>query len=143
MQDIDRITPRDRVVRELALHEISPTRQRVEIGMSLLGRDRHVTAEQLLEELNGTVNTTVSKATVYNTLGLFASKGLLREVFIDPSRVIYDTNVSAHHHVFNVDTGELNDLPNEVVEVALKTKLPEGLCVEGVDVIVRVKNISS
>jgi Fur family iron response transcriptional regulator len=38
-------------------------------------------------------------------MGLFTSKGLLREVLIDRDRVFYDTNSTQHHHIYNVDTG--------------------------------------
>lgn len=140
MQHIETTPSRDHVVSELARHDISPTRQRVEIGMLLLGRDRHVSADQVLEEINTTASKVVSKATVYNTLGLFASKGLLREVIADPSRVIYDTNISAHHHLFNVETGELRDIPSEAIELSVQSGLLDEFAVEGMDVIVRVKS---
>lgn len=140
MQHIENTPLRDHVVSELARHDISPTRQRVDIGMLLFGCDRHVSADQVLEEINTTAHKAVSKATVYNTLGLFASKGLLREVIADPSRVIYDTNISAHHHLFNVDTGELRDIPSEAVELSVQSGLLDEFAVEGVDVIVRVKS---
>lgn len=140
MQDSQKIANRDQVVQTLARHSISPTRQRVEIGLLLFGGDRHVTADQLLEEVNSSGESAVSKATVYNTLGLFAEKGLLREVIVDPSRVIYDTNVTDHHHTFNVETGELRDIPREAVDLKLSPELAEKMIVDGVDVIVRFRS---
>ena len=53
----------------------------------------------------------VSKATVYNTLNLFCERGLLRTVDVDPSRQYYDSSIESHHHFYNVDTGELIDIP--------------------------------
>ena len=58
-----------------------------------------------------------SLATVYNTLGLFASKGLIREVIVDPSKVFYDSNTKPHHHFFNVDTGLLRDFDSDAVQI--------------------------
>ena len=65
---------------------------------------------------------TASKATVYNTLGLFAKKGLVREVIVDPSKIFYDSNVSRHFHFFNTDTGMLTDIPVDAIHI---DKLPE------------------
>ena len=117
---------------------ILPTRQRVIIGRYLFDAAKHMTAEQLMTLVNNGENR-VSKATIYNTLGLFARNGLLREVVINPGRVVYDTNTSQHHHLYNLDTGELSDIPLD----SIKTDLPEldpKLQVEGVDVVIRVQN---
>ncbi len=117
---------------------ILPTRQRVMIGRYMFAGDKHMTAEQLMTQLNNGENR-VSKATIYNTLGLFARKGLLREVVINPGRLVYDTNTGKHHHIYNLDTGELSDIPLN----SIKTHLPEldpNLQVEGVDIVIRVQN---
>ena len=81
----------------------------------------------------------VSKATVYNTLGLFAEKGLVREVIVDPNRVFYDSNTSPHHHFYNVDTGSLTDIEAENVGITNMPALPDGTVPEGVEVIIRVR----
>lgn len=139
MQMLEESVTREHVVRELAQHDISPTRQRVEIGMLLFGCNRHVSADQLMEEIRSESSGVVSKATVYNTLGLFARKGLIRELIIDPSRVVYDTNTAHHHHFYNVETGQLQDVSADVVDLSRLPALEDGLSVEGVDVIIRVK----
>lgn len=118
---------------------ITSTRQRVEIGLRLFDRDKHVTADQLLDEVNR-ASADVSRATVYNTLGLFAQHGLIREVVIDADKHVYDTNTSAHHHIYNVDTGELKDINSETLEVLGVPALDQGLVVDSVDIIVRVRN---
>jgi Fur family transcriptional regulator, iron response regulator len=117
---------------------ISPTPQRVRIARELLGRPQHLSAEQILERVNRR-GAAVSKATVYNTLKLFTQKGLVREVIVDPSRVFYDSNIDSHHHFFNVDTGELEDIPIERVEFSRFPALPKGTFQDGVDVIIRVR----
>jgi len=81
----------------------------------------------------------VSKATVYNTLGLFARKGLVRELVVDPTKIFYDSNISNHHHFFNVDTGELVDIAINDIQVGDIPNLPMGTVTDGVDVIVRVR----
>jgi Fur family iron response transcriptional regulator len=81
----------------------------------------------------------VSKATVYNTMNLFSRKGLVRTVEVDPERLYYDSTSKPHHHFYNVDTGELIDIPAASVQLALETSLPEGTVHEGVDVVIRVR----
>ena len=104
-------------------------------------RDQHVSADQVLEQVNA-AGSRVSKATVYNTLGLFAQKGILREVNVDPSRVFYDTNNSRHHHFYNIDTGELSDIDPAEIPVDQLPDAPEGSVIDGVEVIVRVRRNS-
>ncbi len=120
-------------------YDILPTQQRLQIAQVLLTRDQHVSAEQVLELVNATGHS-VSKATVYNTLGLFAEKGILREVNVDPSRAFYDTNNTAHHHFYNVDTGELSDIETGQMPVDQLPVPPQGTVVDGVEVIIRVRN---
>lgn len=81
----------------------------------------------------------VSKATVYNTLNLFCDKGLLRTVNVDPSRQFYDPTVHSHHHFYNVDTGELTDIPQDAISLDVGTPLPTGTEEAGVEVVIRVR----
>jgi len=132
----------DEAAARLREHDILPTQQRLQIAQVLFTRDQHVSAEQVLDMVNTTGNG-VSKATVYNTLGLFAEKGILREVNVDPSRAFYDTNRSNHHHFYNVDTGELSDIETGKVPVDQLPVPPQGTVLDGVDVIIRVRNADS
>lgn len=116
---------------------ITPTQQRVEIASILLAQPQHLSADELLALVNG--HARVSKATIYNTLGLFARKGLVREVIVDPSKVFYDSNTTPHHHFYNVSTGELTDVCGVQVDLPEMPELPEGTEVDGVDVIVRLR----
>ena len=117
---------------------INPTQQRIEIAQILFAKPQHLSAEQVLQIVNANSDL-VSKATVYNTLGLFASKGLLRQVIIDPSKVFYDSNTGVHHHFYNVDTGTLTDIESDQVVVQKLPNLPEGTIADGVDVIIRLR----
>lgn len=130
------------VIVRLQAHGIYPTQQRIEVAEIMLSRDQHLSADQVMQMVNrGPVS--VSKATIYNTLGLFANKGLLREVIVDPSRVFYDSNTSHHHHFFNVDSGSLSDIQADQLPIGGLPSLPEGTEVDGVDVIVRIRNQSA
>lgn len=117
------------------------TAQRRLIAEALFARNQHVTAEQLYDLVRKSGDR-VSKATVYNTLGLFAEKGLVREIFINSSRTFYDSNTSRHHHFYNVDTGDLIDMKERLVPLFLHSDLPQGTSMETVDLVIRVRNSS-
>lgn len=135
------LTNKEQVEERLRAVGIIPTRQRVEIGLQLFDRDKHITADQLLELVN-TSSPEASKATIYNTLGLFAGKGLIREVIVDPQKLVYDTNTSAHHHIYNVDTGELSDVSSDHISISELPELHAGVEIEAVDIVIRVRNQS-
>ena len=130
---------REDVVQVLRDHHITPTHQRVEIAHALYSRCEHLSADRILALVNDRACET-SKATVYNTLNLFVAKKLVREVIVDPDRVFYDPNTSPHHHLYNLDTGELTDIDEADLRVSSLPQLPRGMTVEGVDVIVRVRS---
>lgn len=129
----------EEVTHLLREHGITPTSQRVDIARVLFSRHEHLSAEDVFLAVNGET-TRVSKATVYNTLGLFAAHGLVREVIADPDRTFYDPNTSPHHHFYDTTTGALIDIPAEAVEISRLPALPDGVQMEGVDVIVRVRS---
>jgi Fur family iron response transcriptional regulator len=122
----------------LRSHGVNPTHQRIEIAYALFGRQEHLSADQIMAIVNDRHSET-SKATVYNTLNLFKQHHLVREVIVDPSKVFYDPNTSAHHHFFNLATGELTDIDADAVRIQGLPQLPEGMVTEGVDVIIRIR----
>lgn len=123
----------------LSAHGVTPTPQRLQIAELLFRKPQHLSADQILATLNHEI-ARVSKATVYNTLRLFSDKGLVREVIVDPARVFYDPTTHAHHHFYNTDTGELEDISPEQVEFAHLPEPPVGTEHAGVEVIVRVRS---
>ena len=126
----------------LALFEkfgILPTPQRVEIADILLERPQHLSAEHILDKLQE-MRSAVSKATVYNTLNLFSERGLIREVVVDPVRKFYDSTTRPHHHFYNVDSGELSDIPDDQVFVQDLPELPAGTERESIEVLIKVRN---
>jgi len=129
---------RESVAQLLRSHDISPTHQRIEIGLALFENPQHPSADEILAVVNAR-HTETSKATVYNTLKLFLEKGLVRELIVDPNKVFYDPNVSVHHHFYDVATGELTDIPAAGVRIKGLPPLPRGMVTEGIDIIVRTR----
>lgn len=120
-------------------HGIFATPQRIEIAGILLERPQHLSAEHILDALRAT-GSAVSKATVYNTLKLFSQHGLVKEVMVDPVRKFYDSTTRPHHHFYNVDSGELSDIPDEQVVVQDLPELPPGTEQESIEVLIKVRD---
>jgi Fur family transcriptional regulator, iron response regulator len=131
----------DRVLGLLRKYRIAPTSQRVTIGRLLFARDQHLTAEEVLASLRAE-GQRVSKATVYNTLNLFAERGLLRTVSAQPGRSSFDSNMRPHFHFHVEDTGELIDVEPGEVEFARLPTLPPGTESLGVEVVIRLRRKS-
>lgn len=121
---------------------ITPTQQRVQIAEILFARPQHLSADQILAVVNSN-GPIASKATIYNTLGLFARKGLVREVIVDPNKVFYDSNTSEHHHFYNLDTGDLTDIVAQDVMITSLPELPGNTRPAGIDIIFRIRENDS
>lgn len=119
-------------------HGVNPTAQRVLIARTLFAHGTHLAAEDLFRIVNAD-SPHVSKATVYNTLGLLAERGLIRAVIADPARVFYDPNTAPHHHFYDESTGKLTDVDAAEVEITRLPPLPKGAELRGVDVVIRLK----
>ena len=130
---------RDDIALQLARRGARLTPQRMKLAQIVFAKPQHVSAEQVLKIAHAE-GVRVSKATVYNTLHLFADCGLVRELVVDRDRVYYDSTVGPHHHFFNMDTGEMIDIPEDQVALAGLPAMPEGTEAEGVEVIIRVRN---
>jgi len=135
------VTQRD-IGEQLRDAGITPTQQRVQIAEILFARPQHLSADQILAVVNSN-GPIASKATIYNTLGLFARKGLVREVIVDPSKVFYDSNTGEHHHFYNLDSGELTDIDAENVMITSMPELPANTQPAGIDIIFRIRESDS
>ncbi len=121
---------------------IRPTAQRVRIASLLLCEPQHLSAEQILASLRES-GARVSKATVYNTLNLFASHGLIRQLSVDGTRAWFDSNVDAHYHFHDLASGALIDVPVPDVEFSRLPPPPPGTEVDGIDLVIRLRKKAS
>jgi len=125
----------------LRSRSIGATAQRVAITRVLFAQRTHLSAEDVFRLVNRD-GQHVSKATVYNTLGMLAREGVIREVIADPDRVFFDPNTEPHHHFYDTRTRQLTDIPAEDVRLDGLPSLPQGTELEGVDVIIRLRSAS-
>ena len=120
---------------------IVPTLQRMAVASVLLRQPVHMTAEQVMRAAHEELSL-ISRAIVHSVLQLFVRHGLVKEVPIDGAATLYDSNPTPHHHLYNVDTGEVSDLPALAVQVAGLSELGAAPEMHEVDVIVRVRRRS-
>lgn len=128
---------RDEIVRELELHGLKATDQRVRVAEILMSSPTHMTAEQILAIVRRG-SERISKATVYNTLKALAESGLVRQIHLDPERSVYDSTRMPHHHFHDLETGELRDISPEEISFSRFPALPEGMEAE-VEVVIRLR----
>jgi Fur family transcriptional regulator, iron response regulator len=126
------------IAMRLQAHGIRATEPRLRIAELLLAAPQHLSAEQIAEALRSG-GLAVSKATVYNTLNLFAGRGLIRQLVIDGARSCFDSNVEAHYHFHDEATGTLTDVALPEVQFSRLPPPPEGMEVAGLDLVIRLR----
>lgn len=114
---------------------VHTTAQRIAIYQYILCEADHPTAEDIKEWADHHFPK-MSLATVYNTLNVLVGAGLLKEFrFPNTSKVIYDPNMTHHHHFLDDETGQLLDIDPKLVEV--KPKLQKEFQITQVQVLFR------
>ena len=106
----------DTVIDRLRNSGIQPTPQRIAVAEFVLNTATHPTADEVWAHVR-TCCPTLSRATVYNTLNLFAEKGLLKPQPLREGGVVFDPHVKPHHHFIDEDTGKVIDVPWEALKV--------------------------
>jgi Fur family iron response transcriptional regulator len=108
-------------------------------GLLFGGPDRHISAEDLFREARR-AGSTMSLATVYNTLNQFTGAGILREIAVEGHKSYFDTRVGPHYHYLNEATGELFDAPESAVTVSNLAAPPDGLEIAEIQVVIRLRS---
>src|SRR3954463_10107888 len=85
------------------------TPQRLVIHRLLRERNRHVSADELLDAVEERLSN-VSLPTVYSTLELFEELGFVRRVGSVGGRVLWDSRLDDHHHVICSRCGKVEDI---------------------------------
>jgi len=117
---------------------IRVTDQRLQIASILLSSPQHLTAEQIADALDQG-GARVSKATVYNTLNLFAARGLIRQLSVDGTCSWFDSNVEPHYHFHDEHSGALSDVAVHDVQFSRLPAPPTGMEVAGIDLVIRLR----
>jgi len=104
-------------IRILSQSGVRPTPQRIAVIDFVLSTEEHPTADEVFANVRATCPT-ISRATVYNTLNLLVSKGLLRTQMLRGGTVTFDPKVEAHHHFIDDETGRVYDVPRDAIRVS-------------------------
>jgi Fur family peroxide stress response transcriptional regulator len=95
---------------------VKPSMQRLAIYKYVAEHPTHPTADEIYEALRDQIPT-LSKTTVYNTMKLFVSNGVVDEVFIDRTSERFDGNTMLHAHFMcemcsGIFDSEIDNIPS-------------------------------
>ncbi len=123
------------IIATLRAHGIQPSSQRVEVARFVLASEDHPSADDVLRAVRARLPI-ISRATVYNTLNLLVTRGLLRRLVLAEGRVVFDPRTDAHHHFIDEESGRILDVPWEAIAVERVDTLP-GMDVRDYQVVMR------
>jgi Fur family peroxide stress response transcriptional regulator len=92
--------------------DISPSLQRIQIYKYLMDNQIHPNVDMIYRDLVKKIPT-LSKTTVYNTLKLFQSKGLVSVITIEENEARYDIRTHLHGHFKCLNCGKIFDFDIE------------------------------
>ena len=121
---------------------LRPTKQRLQICQVLFNTEKtfHFTINDLAKMIKDQLNNKISLATVYNTVHAFEKKGYLKQIPINSSQTYFDTNISDHHHFYDLAEEKLIDLENsDVGPISIKKKI-NGKKIKSIEVLVKLEN---
>ena len=129
-------------VEKLRNSGLRPTKQRLQICEVLFDTDKtfHFTINDLSKKIKKKTNYNISLATIYNTIHSFEKKGYLKQIPINSNETYFDTNVSDHHHFYDLKEERLIDLHNaDVGPINIKKKI-NGKKIKSVEVLVKLED---
>ena len=121
---------------------LRPTKQRLQICEVLFDTEKtfHFTINELEQKIKHKTNKKISLATVYNTVHAFEKKGYLKQIPINSNQTYFDTNVSDHHHFYDLNEEKLIDLENsDVGPIEIKRRI-NGKKIKSVEVLVKLED---
>jgi Fur family peroxide stress response transcriptional regulator len=93
---------------------IKPSIQRIQIFKCLMDNSDHPTAKDIYERISEKIPT-LSKTTVYNSVKLFAEKGILNPMKAIEGEIRYDINADFHPHFRCKECGNIYDIDSKIV----------------------------
>ena len=121
---------------------LRPTKQRLQICEVLVDTEKtfHFTINELDRKIKKQINNKISLATIYNTVHAFEKKGYLKQIPINSSQTYFDTNVTDHHHFYDLKDDKLIDLKNSDVGPINILKKINGKKIKSVEVLVKLED---
>ena len=121
---------------------LRPTKQRLQICEVLFNTNKtfHFTINDLSEKIKKQTSKKISLATLYNTVHAFEKKGYLKQIPINSNQTYFDTNISDHHHFYDLKEERLIDLENSDVGPINILKKIDGKKIKSVEVLVKLED---
>ena len=121
---------------------LRPTKQRLLICEVLFNTDKtfHFTINDLADKIKKQLNNKISLATIYNTVHAFEKKGYLKQIPINSNQTYFDTNITDHHHFYDLKEEKLIDLENSDVGPINILKRINGKKIKSVEVLVKLED---
>ena len=102
---------------QLTRRSIRPSHQRIKVLEYLIKNQCHPAADQIFKDLQDEIPT-LSKATIYNTLNLFAEAGLVRMLSIEDKETRYDIITNNHGHFKCEKCGTISNFKMDLNSIA-------------------------
>ena len=129
-------------IEKLRNYGLIPTKQRLQICEVLFNTERtfHFTINDLERKIKDKIDDKISLATIYNTVHAFEKKGYLKQIPVNSNQTYFDTNITDHHHFYNLKDGKLIDLENsDVGPINIKRKI-DGKKIKSIEVLVKLED---
>ena len=129
-------------IEKLRKSGLRPTKQRLQICEVLFDTEKtfHFTVNDLVKKINRQLNNKISLATVYNTVHAFEKKGYLKQIAINSNQTYFDTNISDHHHFYDLKEEKLIDLENSEIGPINVLKKIDGKKIKSIEVLVKLED---
>ena len=75
------------------------------------------TINDLDRKIKDKIDNKISLATIYNTVHAFEKKGYLKQIPVNSNQTYFDTNITDHHHFYNLKSPSLMFLSFHVLIV--------------------------
>ena len=121
---------------------LRPTKQRLQICKILFDVEKtfHFTINELDQKIKKQIGNKISLATIYNTVHAFEKKGYLKQIPINSNQAYFDTNVTDHHHFYDLNDEKLIDLENSDIGPINILKKINGKKIKSVEVLVKIED---
>lgn len=93
------------------------TQERYKILDKIVDRGSHFDIEDLYRDLESTYH--VSRATVYNTVGLLCEAGILNRSHLQGNQTLYELTGTQHIHLICSGCGEVTEITDETLSAHL------------------------
>ena len=132
----------EKYIKKLRDSGLRPTKQRLKICEVLFETEKtfHFSVNDLTKKIQNQCVEKISVATVYNTIHAFEKKGYLKQIPINSNQTYFDTNISDHHHFYDLKDEKLIDLDNSDVGPINILKKINGKKIKSVEVLVKLED---